>query len=276
MSSTNKTTHYELSQYVGSDKPTYLTDYNGDMLKIDTGINAAKTIADTNATAITSLTTDVGTAQTTANTAVTNAATAQSSANTALSNVGTLANLDTATKTSTVAAINEVVGEIGNISNLTTTVKTDLVSAINEVKSEESLIDMTNFYTVPTNDISCVNDAGSNTTVDTTNSQLYVKYNNDESLVKIYGRIFLTNTGHGTVKFQTPLRPSKQVIIPMHTIRVISAADGRANLNDIDITLKTNGECSLPFTYSFATNDGTRMLLMDSVIFLKDIINHTN
>ena len=36
MSSTNKTTNYELSQYVGSDKPTYLGDYNGDMLKIDT------------------------------------------------------------------------------------------------------------------------------------------------------------------------------------------------------------------------------------------------
>lgn len=36
MSSTNKTTNYNLSQYVGTDKPTYLGDYNGDMLKIDT------------------------------------------------------------------------------------------------------------------------------------------------------------------------------------------------------------------------------------------------
>lgn len=36
MSSTNKTTNYKLSQYVGTDKPTYLGDYNGDMLKIDT------------------------------------------------------------------------------------------------------------------------------------------------------------------------------------------------------------------------------------------------
>lgn len=35
MSSTNKTTNYKLSQYVGTDKPTYLGDYNGDMLKID-------------------------------------------------------------------------------------------------------------------------------------------------------------------------------------------------------------------------------------------------
>lgn len=35
MSSTNKTTNYDLSQYIGTDKPTYLGDYNGDMLKID-------------------------------------------------------------------------------------------------------------------------------------------------------------------------------------------------------------------------------------------------
>lgn len=35
MSSTNKTANYDLSQYIGTDKPTYLGDYNGDMLKID-------------------------------------------------------------------------------------------------------------------------------------------------------------------------------------------------------------------------------------------------
>lgn len=40
MASTNKTTNYELSQYVGSDKPTYLGDYNSDMLKIDAGMKA--------------------------------------------------------------------------------------------------------------------------------------------------------------------------------------------------------------------------------------------
>lgn len=40
MSSTNKTPNYDLSQYVGTDKPTYLGDYNGDMLKIDTQMKA--------------------------------------------------------------------------------------------------------------------------------------------------------------------------------------------------------------------------------------------
>lgn len=40
MSSTNKTTNYKLSQYIGTDKPTYLGDYNGDMLKIDNQMKA--------------------------------------------------------------------------------------------------------------------------------------------------------------------------------------------------------------------------------------------
>lgn len=40
MSSTNKTATIELSQYISTDKPTYLVDYNGDMLKIDNAIAA--------------------------------------------------------------------------------------------------------------------------------------------------------------------------------------------------------------------------------------------
>lgn len=35
MSATKKTANYELSQFVGSDRPTWLGDYNNDMSKID-------------------------------------------------------------------------------------------------------------------------------------------------------------------------------------------------------------------------------------------------
>lgn len=37
MASTTKTTNLKLSQFVGTDKPAWLTDYNGDMQKIDDG-----------------------------------------------------------------------------------------------------------------------------------------------------------------------------------------------------------------------------------------------
>lgn len=47
MSSTNKTTYYKLSQYIGTDKPTYLGDYNSDMSKIDAGIHDVQQTATT-------------------------------------------------------------------------------------------------------------------------------------------------------------------------------------------------------------------------------------
>lgn len=36
MTATNHTKNYDLSQFAGTDRPTWLGDYNGDMAKIDT------------------------------------------------------------------------------------------------------------------------------------------------------------------------------------------------------------------------------------------------
>ena len=47
MSSTNKTSYYDLSQYIGTDKPTYLGDYNSDMSKIDGAIHQVQESATT-------------------------------------------------------------------------------------------------------------------------------------------------------------------------------------------------------------------------------------
>lgn len=46
MSSTNKTEHYNLPQWVGSDKPTFLGDFNSAFLSIDQGLYQAKADAD--------------------------------------------------------------------------------------------------------------------------------------------------------------------------------------------------------------------------------------
>ena len=45
MSSTNKTTNYELSQFIETDKPGWLTDYNGDMRKLDTALKGVSDVA---------------------------------------------------------------------------------------------------------------------------------------------------------------------------------------------------------------------------------------
>lgn len=55
MSHTNSTPNYQLPQFVGTDKPAYLTDFNQAFSAIDTGIHAAKTAADTAGTDITEL-----------------------------------------------------------------------------------------------------------------------------------------------------------------------------------------------------------------------------
>ena len=46
MSSTNKTTHYDLPQWIGTDKPTFLGDLNGAFATIDTQLYTAVTNAE--------------------------------------------------------------------------------------------------------------------------------------------------------------------------------------------------------------------------------------
>ena len=46
MASTNKTETLELSQFIDTDKPAWLTDYNNDMSRIDNGIKEINTAAE--------------------------------------------------------------------------------------------------------------------------------------------------------------------------------------------------------------------------------------
>lgn len=85
MGATNHTTNYNLPQFVGSDKPTWLGDVNGAMSSIDTQMKANSDLA-------TTATNTADTASTTASTALANASiaddkavTAQTTANSALS-----------------------------------------------------------------------------------------------------------------------------------------------------------------------------------------------
>lgn len=110
MSATNHTTNYNLPQYVSTDKPTYLVDFNTAMRDIDTAMHTNATNIETNSTNITGVT----------------------------NSIGDLDTLTTTTKTSVVGAINEVNGEtssIGDLNNLETLDKTTIVSAINSANA---------------------------------------------------------------------------------------------------------------------------------------------
>lgn len=115
MASTNKTTHYNLSQYIANDKPTYLVDYNNDMEAIDGGIYNAQSSADSASAEAQNAQSSADNAQQTANTAVTNAGQAQSKADSVDTKVGDLANLDTTTKTNIVSAINELKNDVDDL-----------------------------------------------------------------------------------------------------------------------------------------------------------------
>lgn len=89
MSSTNKTSHYNLPQFIGSDIPTWLGDFNSAMTAIDSGINAAATSASGAATTAAQASTDAAAAASSATSAYNAAAAAQKSADDATEAVAT-------------------------------------------------------------------------------------------------------------------------------------------------------------------------------------------
>lgn len=122
MSHTNSTANLGLPQFIGTDKPTWLSDVNGAFAAIDSyaGSNdAALAITDGKAdTAIADASNAVTTAGNAATTAG-NAATTATNANTVAGNALTI--------------VNNTAAKMGDLTNLVTTDKSTLVAAINEV-----------------------------------------------------------------------------------------------------------------------------------------------
>lgn len=85
MGHTNSTPNLSLPQFVGSDKPTWLSDVNGAMLAIDAAYGTIEAQASSAAAAAAGAVTAAGAAQTAADAAATAAATAGTNASEALS-----------------------------------------------------------------------------------------------------------------------------------------------------------------------------------------------
>lgn len=116
MSSTNKTTNLELSQFIGSDKPQWLVDYNGDMSKIDAGVANVKAQADATDLTVASHTSSIAN--------LSQASSDQGSAITAL-------RTDVDGNTGSINTINSLIGN----GEPTTTDKT-IIGAINEIYAD--------------------------------------------------------------------------------------------------------------------------------------------
>lgn len=118
MGATNHTTNYNLSQFIGTDKPSWLNDYNGDMSSIDTAIKSAADAASL--------------AQTTATNADTTATSASNTASALATQINTPVTGIAAVVSTHTSDISNITTEIGN-TPLTTLAQT-LTGAIEEVK----------------------------------------------------------------------------------------------------------------------------------------------
>jgi hypothetical protein len=268
MASTNKTTNYELSQYIGTDKPTYLTDYNQDMSKIDSGIHAAKSEADTNSTSIgtlSNLTTDtksslvgaINEVDAHSDTNASNIATNTSNIATNTTHIGTLTNLTTASKTDLVVAANEINAKVGDISALNTTVKSSTVAAINEVLNEF------NFTATELDPDKYVFSLGYRE-----GGSIKVAKNSTGTLCKIYGDLRVAcgpNIPFTITTGDTGLRPTSEIFI--------EGLNYCYQINDhtvdkVEVYLQTDGKVRI--NMATRSTAGTIINIIPCLIFVKD------
>ena len=215
MSSTNKTTNYELSQFVGGDKPAWLADYNSDMGKIDAQM---KLNAD----------------------AATSASGSATSANTA---IGTLASLDTTTKTDLVSAVNEVVSDVTTAQN-----------TANSASSAASTAN-TNIAKFNLTEKSTLSSTTNKGTINTSISNLQFACDTTGSVFKIYGRVYIENlantTGTLTVTLgTTSLRPATAYTINTAALvcRIFPNDTIKSDTVPRNITVGTDGVITLTDT----------------------------
>lgn len=236
MASTNKTANYELSQFLGSDKPAWLSDYNTDMSKIDAQM---KLNAD----------------------GVTSASGSASSANTA---IGTLANLTTDVKTDLVSSINEVDSHADSASQTAgsalsaSTINADAITAINSYLN----LNVNNTYTGSQFTVT----SGSGTP--SSSAEIFIARNSDGSLCKIYGTLPVTGSTVNSrttckLNLDTGLRPTENITV-LNT-GFISDANGLPS--NLWITLNTDGTIELE-GYHATTDYSYRCLAC--VIFVKN------
>jgi len=240
MSATNSTTNYELSQFIGTDKPAWLSDYNGDMAKIDTGIHTAQTTA--------------------------TGADGKADANTA--NIGELTYLSTTAKNNLVSAINEVDSNADTAQGTANTAGTTANQALN---TANGLVDYLNLGASNTT-ITAANMSLTGTGNIGSESNIHIVGNANKSLIKIYGEVSVRNVSQNssvTVTISnTGLSPESD--ITLNGCGVLTKEDSRVIFIDsLNYTIKQNGD--ITFTVS-STNTASSVVakFIACVIFLKD------
>lgn len=236
MSSTNKTTNYNLSQFIGSDKPAWLADYNQDMSKIDTQMKANADASTANAGNISNNTTAIG----------------------------DLTALNTTAKSNLVVAVNEVKASAG-------TAQGTAESAANNANSAKSEADALTRYLAITQ-TGKVNVTVSGGTVGNIDD-IYYALNADGTLGKVYGRYRLTVNTTGTITVTIPvsaIATSSQFTISGACYYTVQHSDGEFSvINARDMVVNTNGNCEITFS-GLTVGDRVTLWLPPCLYFFTD------
>ena len=237
MSSTNKTSNYELSQFLGSDKPAWLSDYNTDMSKIDTQMKA-------NADAATA---------------------AAGSATTANTAIGTLANLTTTAKTSVVAAINEVDSNADTAQNTASTASSIASAASTKADNIETYITLNKKAK-----ITASLEGGTAGNIDA----LYYAVNNNGTYGKVYGRYRFTKNTSGTATLTLSV-PDMATVASSFTIEgacmIYALYNGAyTQMNFLPITVNTDKTITISFDSTVGNGHTVTLWLPPCIYYITD------
>lgn len=232
MASTNHTANYNLSQFLGTDKPAWLGDYNSDMSKIDAGIASAASTA-------------TG---------------ADGKADTANTAIGTLSSLTTTTKTDLVSAVNEV----NTLAGTANTAAGSALSTANAAgnKADQALAGLNRFNLTDRSTLTPTADHG---TLLTAVNNVQFATDTTKSIFKIYGRLQLTGLSSyaGDVHITlgtTSLRPTAAYTINAGVVLCRIYSSGQSDTIPANLEVATNGVISV--TVSIGSGSGINGLAL--------------
>lgn len=296
MSATNHTANYSLSQYIGSDEPKYLTDYNSDMSKIDAAIKGAETKADTANTGVAANTSAIGSLDTAVSSLQTQVATVAEVANGNTGSINTINSLigtgePTTSDKTIIGAINEIAAEIVDPSGLEarigavedeigntalpTTAQT-LTGAIAELAQGGSTggADL-NFV----NNADATLTAGTGVTIDTGSSSIQLLSNADKTIGKVYGGFACTtasadaNNWHtlATIAINTSVIPTISTAYNInYGFAFIKDSSNVLSIRPIRLHFNTDGSIEIQM-YNIRANDTVFINLAPCVLVLQNL-----
>ncbi len=245
MAHTNHTTNYEFSQFVGTDKPTFLGDYNGDMQKIDTAIKGAKDTADGASTTANAASALATTASQTASQASTDAATASANATTALNT----ANNATTTAQNASTAAQSASTTATNAATKADAAKTEAEAATAAVAQKPSYSEtFARMFSMVSEALTPIAESGY--TFDSASSALYGAKNADISLGKFYGRVRFTFAAKATSVYEKIATiasgyGTRDADFTIAGFSAIVNVSGGTAVTTVDLVVKANGNIEM-------------------------------